>query len=121
VTDQKVEAIGAIEDWAWGLRRTPPIKTLVSGDGTERVQFVRHVTGAVQFFSQTLTRCETDGQEYFVWRASEPSGLYADFETAYRGAVAIWVWLETSPSGQGYRLWLPLCATGSAELQFRMR
>ena len=87
---------GAIEDWPSTLRGTPPVETLVRGDGSQRVRFVRRNDGTIQFFTQRLTRCETDGQEYYVWRCEMPSGLYPDLIAAKEDAERLIPWLKKS-------------------------
>ena len=84
----------AIEDWPWELKGVPPIETKISGDGQQRVRFCRRPEGTVQFFSQKLTRCETDGQEYFVWYHSPISGHYSTLEDAEKDATKIVPWLR---------------------------
>jgi hypothetical protein len=86
----------AIEDWPREFRGVPPEDTLTCGDGTERLRFVRRVDGAVQFFAQRLTRCETDGQEYYVWYCDRPSGLYPDLAAAMKDAKQLIPWLQNS-------------------------
>jgi hypothetical protein len=72
----------------------PAVETLTSGDGVQRVRFIRRHDGAFQFFSQELRRCETEGQEYFVWFAGSLSGLYPDLPTAKGDAYRLTPWLR---------------------------
>jgi hypothetical protein len=86
----------AIEHWPLEFQGVPPVKTLVRGDGSQRLRFVRRIDGAIQFFSQRLTRCETDGYEYYVWHHDTPSGLYLDLSTAMKDAERLIPWLRDS-------------------------
>jgi hypothetical protein len=92
---QDDEPLHIIEDWPAFFRGVPPVETLTSGDGNLRVRFVRRIDGAVQFFEQELRRCETDGQEYFVWYCDHRlSGIYPDLETARCDAGKLVPWLR---------------------------
>ncbi len=86
----------AIEDWPTALQGVPPIETLTSGDGNRRIRFIRRHDGLVQFFAQELRRCETEGQEYFVWYCDALSGLYGDLETAKREVLRSVSWLQSN-------------------------
>jgi len=84
----------AIEDWPTELHGIPPIETQISGDGMQRVRFCRRADGMIQFFSQVLRRCETEGQEYFVWYVGPVSGIYPDLDVAKKDAIRLVPWLE---------------------------
>jgi len=84
----------AIEDWPSELRGIPAIETLASGDGTKRVRFIRRADGSIHYFFQELRRCETEGQEYFIWYSGALSGLFVDLQTAKRDAEKSIPWLR---------------------------
>jgi hypothetical protein len=86
----------AIEDWPWALRGVPPIETVTSGDGIYRLRFIRRFDGMIQFFTQELRRCETEGQEYWAWYSGPLSGIYPDVETARQDAGRLVLWLRDS-------------------------
>jgi hypothetical protein len=84
----------AIEHWPTEIMGYPPVHTIVSGDGGSRLHFIRRGDGAVQFFTQELSRIETDGQEFFVWNPGSLSGIYADLELAKSAAHREIRWLR---------------------------
>ncbi|MBV9548953.1 MAG: hypothetical protein JO256_04695 [Alphaproteobacteria bacterium] len=84
----------AIEHWPREFIGNPPLETIVNGDGTRRLHFVRRADGAVVFFIQELRRMETEGQEFLVWYPGQKSGLYPDLTTAKQDAERIISWLR---------------------------
>jgi hypothetical protein len=88
--------VEAIEHWPQEFRGIPPLETIVNGDGSRRLHFIRRYDGLVVFFIQELRRMETEGQEYFGWYPGWQSGYYSNLADAKRDAEEQFTWSQVS-------------------------